>query len=194
MYPLLMRGGAWMLGGRQQDYYFAGIVISWLAFAGAMTVLYRLALLISRGLRRCAVVYAAVFPFAYFFGMVYSESLFLLALVSTAYALRTRRWVMAAIAGAVMTATRVTGLMAVPGLAWAVWRASSRGSHERSKAAAAVVGMLAGIGAYSLFNYTLSGTPLAWYNAITYWGYRPVGTLGAIWGWCRRWPHDPISS
>ena len=179
MYPLLMRGGAWMLGGRQQDYYFAGIVISWLAFAGAMTVLYRLALLdLPRPAALRAVVYAAVFPFAYFFGMVYSESLFLLALVSTAYALRTRRWVMAAIAGAVMTATRVTGLMAVPGLAWVAWRASSRDSHERLKAAAAVVGMLAGIGAYSLFNYTLSGTPLAWYNAITYWGYRPGGTLG----------------
>ena len=30
--------------------------------------------------------------------------------------------------------------------------------------------MLAGIGAYSSFNYSLSGKPLAWYDAITYWG------------------------
>ena len=45
VYPLLMRAGGTLLGGRQEDYYFAGIVISWLAFAGAMTMLYRLALL-----------------------------------------------------------------------------------------------------------------------------------------------------
>lgn len=183
VYPLLMRGGAWMLGGRQQDYYFAGIVISWLAFAGAMTMLYRLALLdLSRPVALRTVVYAAVFPFAYFFGMVYSESLFLLALVTTAYALRTRRWVGGAIAGAVMTATRVTGLIAVPGLAWVAWRASIRDSRQRLRAAAAVLGGLAGIGSYSLFNYTLSGRPFAWYDAITFWGYHPGGNpLGAIW-------------
>ena len=80
-----------LLGGRQEDYYFAGIVVSWLAFAAAMSVLYRLALLdLPRPAAIRAVMYAAVFPFAYFFGMVYSESLFLLALVVAVYALRTR--------------------------------------------------------------------------------------------------------
>ena len=44
VYPLLMRAGGSLLGGRQQDFYFAGIVISWLAFACAMVLLYRLAL------------------------------------------------------------------------------------------------------------------------------------------------------
>ena len=120
VYPLLMRGGGWLLGGRQQDYYFAGIVISWLAFAAAMTLLYRLALLdLTRSAALRAVIYAAAFPFAYFFGMVYSESVFFLALVGAAYALRTRRWLAGAVAGALVTATRVTGLMAVPGLALA---------------------------------------------------------------------------
>jgi Gpi18-like mannosyltransferase len=90
-YPLLMRAGGWVLGGRQQDYYFAGIVVSWLAFAGAMTMLYRLALLdLARPAALRAVMYAAIFPFAYFFGMVYSESLFLFALVTAAYAFRTQ--------------------------------------------------------------------------------------------------------
>src|SRR5687768_14578362 len=34
LYPLLMRGGGRLLGGRQEEFYFAGIVVSWLAFAG----------------------------------------------------------------------------------------------------------------------------------------------------------------
>lgn len=176
VYPLLIRGGAWLLGARQQDYYFAGIVISWLAFAGAMTMLYRLALLdLPRSAALRAVMYAAAFPFAFFFGMVYSESLFLLALVTTVYALRTQRWLAAALAGAVLTATRVTGVMAVPGLAVIAWYASGSVRREQLKAAGAIAGALAGIGLYCVFNFALSGTPFAWYDSITYWGYRPGG-------------------
>jgi hypothetical protein len=184
VYPLLMRGGGWLLGGRQQDFYFAGIVVSWLAFAGAMVMLYRLALVdLPRTAASRAVTYAAVFPFAYFFGLVYSESLFLLALVTTAYALRTRRWTVAAIAGAILTATRVTGVMAVPGLAWIAWQSAGRDADQRWKAAAAIAGCLAGIGAYCVFNYRISGTPFAWYDAITFWGYRPGGNpFGGVTG------------
>ena len=65
VYPLLMRAGGSLLGGRQQDFYFAGIVISWLAFACAMVLLYRLALAdLPRASALRAVMYAAVFPFA----------------------------------------------------------------------------------------------------------------------------------
>ena len=176
MYPLLIRAGGWILGGRQEDYYFAGIVISWLAFAVAMTLLYRLALLdLPRPAALRAVIYAAVFPFAYFFGMVYSESVFLLALVATAYALRTRRWIPAAAAGAVMTATRVTGVMAVPGLSLIAWSASRLDPRDRLKAAGAIAGALCGIGLYCAFNFVVSGNPFTWYDSITDWGYRPGG-------------------
>lgn len=176
VYPLLMRGGAALLGGRQEDYYFTGIAVSWLAFAGAMVMLYKLASLdLPRPAAIRAVTYAAVFPFAYFFGMVYSESLFLLALVTAVYLLRTHRLAGAAVAGAVMTATRATGLMAVPGLALIAWQAAGPDRRARLPALAAAAGACAGIGMYSLFNYTLSGHPFAWYESITYWGYHPGG-------------------
>jgi hypothetical protein len=184
VYPMLMRAGGTLLGGRQEDYYFAGIVVSWLAFAAAMTVLYRVALLdLPRPAAIRAVMYAAAFPFAYFFGMVYSESVFLLAMVLTVYALRTRKWVVAALSGAVMTATRVTGVMAVPGLALIAWRVAGADRRSQMLAVAAVAGSMAGIGLYSLFNYQMSGTPFAWYDAITFWGYRPGGNpFGGVLG------------
>lgn len=176
VYPLLMRGGGWLLGGRQQDFYFAGIVISWLAFAGAMTMLYRLALLdLPRPAALRAVMYAAAFPFAYFFGMVYSESVFLLALVTAVYALRRHRWLIGAATGAVMTATRVTGLMALPGVALIAWRAAGHDRLTRVKALAATAACTVGMAGYCVFNYIVSGTPFAWYDAITFWGYRPGG-------------------
>ena len=175
-YPMLMRAGGLLLGGRQQDYYFAGIVISWLAFAAAMTLLYRLALLdLPRLAALRAVAYTALFPFAYFFGMVYSEGLYLLALIATVYALRTHRWFVAAGAGAVTTATRVTGVMAVPGLALIGLGAAGPESRTRLLALAAVAAAVVGIGAFSLFNAQISPGPFTWYDSITRWNYHPGG-------------------
>ncbi len=107
VYPQLMRALGLGMGGAKQDFYFAGILISWLSFAMAMPLLYRLARLDlpPDGAVR-ATVYSAVFPSAYFFGVVYSEALFLLLLVGAAVALRSRHWFWAAVAAMIMTATR----------------------------------------------------------------------------------------
>jgi hypothetical protein len=193
VYPLLMRAGGWVLGGKQQDYYFAGIVISWLAFAGAMTLLYRLALLdLPHRAALRAVCYAALFPFAFFFGLVYSESVYLLALVATVYALRTRRWLAAAGAGAVMTATRVTGIMAAPGLLWMAWREGAGDSRRRINAVAAAAASVLGIAAYSAFNWSISPSPFTWYESITFWNYHPGGNpLAGIFGLLRALATSP---
>jgi hypothetical protein len=176
LYPTLMGGIGRLLGGAQEDYYFAGIVISWVSFAVAMALLYRLARLDlpHEGAVR-ATTYAAVFPSAYFFGVVYSEALFLLTLVGAALAFRKKQWALAALAGAALTATRVNGVMFLPALAWLGWQAAGQSSRDRAWAAVAAVAGLAGIGVYSWFNYQLSGNPLEWYDSITRWGYRPGG-------------------
>jgi hypothetical protein len=173
-YPLMMRAVGNLLGGRQQDYYFAGIMIAWLSFAAAMTLLYRLALLdLPRPAALRTVIYCAVFPAAFFFGMVYSESLYLLTLVAAAYAFRSGRWVAGAAAGALMTATRVTGVMAIPGLAVLAWSGAGETPRRRVLAAGAIAACGIGIAGFSIFNWMISGDPFTWYQSITFWGYRP---------------------
>ena len=120
-------------------------------------------------------IYAAVFPSAYFFGVVYSEALFLLTLVGAALAFRTKHWKLAALAAAAMTATRVNGVMFLPALLWLGWRAAGSSSRDRAWAAGATAAGLVGIGAYSWFNYQISGNPFEWYDSITRWGYHPGG-------------------
>ena len=176
LYPTLMGLGGRLLGGAQHDYYFAGIIISWTAFIVAMPLLYRLALLdLPRDSAIRTTTFSAVFPSAYFFGVVYSESLFLLTLVGAVLALRTRHWGWALVAGAAMTATRVNGVMLVPALAWIAWQSAATSSRDRAWALTAVAGSTLGIGAYSVFNYKLSGNPFEWYYAIERWGYYPGG-------------------
>jgi hypothetical protein len=74
-----------------------------------------------------------------------------------------------------MTATRVTGVMAVPGLVLLAWQACGREKHQRIGAAAGVAGTFVGIGAFSLYAFLVSGSPVAWYTSITRWGYEPGG-------------------
>src|SRR5688572_24824970 len=132
LYPQLMGGFGRLFGGTLKDFYFAGIAISWLSFALAMALLYRLARLdLPHHAAARTTIYAAIFPSAYFFGAVYSESLFFLTLVGAAFALRTQRWAAAAIAAAAMTATRVNGVMFLPALALIGWQAAQTDRDRR---------------------------------------------------------------
>lgn len=175
VYPTLMGWIGRLMGGRQQHYYMAGVLISWTAFVLAMVFLRKLAELdLPRRDADRAVLYAAIFPFAFFYGVVYSESVFLLALVLSCYGFRTRRWWLGGAAGAVMTATRVNGIMALPALAWIAWR-SAPTTRDRAIAALSLLLVCAGIGAYSVFVYTLTGSFTEWSASIKRWGYYPGG-------------------
>jgi hypothetical protein len=195
LYPKLMHYLGRAFGGAQHDYYIAGIIISWVSFVLAIVLLYRLALLDlkpDQAIR--ATTFAAVFPAAYFFGVVYSESLFLLTLVGTALALRTRHWWLAALAGAAMTATRVNGVMFLPALAVIAWHASEPRRDDRIAALSAVAAALLGIGTYSLYNYLLSGNPFEWYDSITRWGYHPGGNpFSGVWAVARSLVTNPAA-
>jgi hypothetical protein len=162
--------------------YLAGIVVAWAAFALAAVAIYRLACL-DLPARRAerAVLFTTIFPFAFFFGVPYSESVFLLSVVAAFYAFRTKRWIAGGVAGAIATATRVNGIFMLPALAVIAWQAVDRTWRERGPALAALALTTAGVGAYSAFVYNLtsvpggSRNPLEWAATIERWGYAPGG-------------------
>jgi len=86
LYPLLMRWGGTLLGGRT---LLAGLLVSLIAFAGAIAILYRLAVLeMGEAHAGPAILFLATFPFALFYSAVYTESLFLLLTVGAFYGMR----------------------------------------------------------------------------------------------------------
>jgi hypothetical protein len=192
-YPLLMAYVGRALGRRPADLYLGGLVVSWVSFAVAMIVLYRLARLdLPKRDAERAVVLCAIFPFAFFFGAVYTEALFLASVVSSFYFFRTKFWLLGGLCGALATATRVNGILMWPALAWIVWtqfRWSSRTDDEadvgglpdvrRREWPWAIAGLLlvpTGIGLYSFYIYRLTGNPLEWMATIERWGYYPGGS------------------
>jgi hypothetical protein len=178
VYPMLMRYVGRLFGRAPANAYLGGIIVSWLAFALAMAVLYRLAALdLPRRRAERAVLLTAIFPFAFFFGAVYTESTFLLFTLLAFYGFRTRQWALGGLAGAVATATRVTGIMMWPALAWIAWRAAKPAPRDRVAAAAALGLTACGFAGYCAYIYDLSGQPLLWATALTRWGsgYHPGG-------------------
>jgi hypothetical protein len=186
-YPLLMRYVGALFGSRPSDTYLGGIAVSWVAFICAAVGLFHLARLdLSDEQAERTVLLMSVFPFAFFFGAVYTEALFLAAAVGAFYFFRTRRYILGGLCGALVTATRVNGILIWPALAWLAWQATrpggnaaaSGGSTLRRERIYAAVGLLlvpAGIGLYSLFIYRWTGNPLEWAATLQRWGYYPGG-------------------
>lgn len=173
-YPVTMGYLGYFMGGGQSNYYIAGMIISWLAFAGAMVMLYRLARLdLDHDASTRACVYAAVFPFAFFFGAVYPTSLFLFLSVTTFYAFRKGHWLLGALAGALVTCTRVNGILILPALAWIVYQHWRSGRGETGRAAAALAAVPLGLVGYSLYTYSLSGSFIEYASSIQRWNYTP---------------------
>jgi hypothetical protein len=176
VYPLLMRWVGRLFGHAPADYYYGGIVVSWTAFLLAMVVLYRLATLdLPAPQAERAVVLTAVFPFAFFFGVVYTESTFLLFTLLAFYGFRTRHWIAGGLAGGLATATRVNGLMMLPALAWIAWRTAAPTRRDRGLALGGLLLAAAGLGAYSFYIFRITGDPLEWAKALQRWGYYPGG-------------------
>ena len=135
LYPLLVRAtGSSVLGG---------VLVSLACFAGALWLLHRLvALDFGDRVARLCVVLVAVFPGAFFFSAVYSESLFLLLSVAAVYGARTGRWELAGIAGVLASATRSAGILLLVPLAVLWWR-SRRPVHGAVWIAAVPLGLVA---------------------------------------------------
>ena len=178
VYPLLMRYVGRLFGRTPGDVYLGGIVVSWVCFILAMVALYYLARLdLPRRGAECAALLTAIFPFSFFFGVVYSESTFLLFSVLAFYGLRTRRWVMGGVCGAIAIATRTPAIVMWPALAWTAWRSAEPTRRDQIAAAVALLFTVSGFVAYSYYIYGLTGNPFEWAATLERWGtgYHPGG-------------------
>lgn len=109
LYPLLLRLGAALTGWSPA---MVGVLLSNVAFLFALAVLHRL-IRLDHGpaVAGRAVWGLALFPVAFFFSAVYTESLFLLLIVGAVYCGRVERWGTAALLGFLAALTRNTGVL-----------------------------------------------------------------------------------
>ncbi len=129
LYSWLIR----LLGGwaGQTGLIYAGLLISNLAFFGALVLLHRLTVedLGAQSARR-TVMAMAVFPGAFFFSAAYPEALLVFLSVASFYAMRGRRWLPAAILGGLAALTRGPGVLMIVPFLWESVRATGLSSRR----------------------------------------------------------------
>jgi hypothetical protein len=172
LYPMLMRALAWPFGGGDRALWLAGIALSYASLFFGLAVLHRLTARTfgDRETARRTVLYVAVFPFAYFFTQVYTESLFLLTSVSAVTAAAYSRWGWAGVFGGLAALTRPNGVLVAVPLGLLALSGRPRPS-ALARRAAAVALVPAGLGVFCAFVSRLSGDPLGWLHAQDRWGY-----------------------
>jgi Mannosyltransferase (PIG-V) len=172
LYPLLVRLLA--AGSTPWALLLAGYVVSLGSFAGALVLLRRLTELeLGADAARRTVFLVAFFPGALWFGVPYSESLFLLLSVGALYAARTDRWAWAGACAALASGTRSAGIVLLVPLAMMAWR-------RRDRAAAWLALAPAGLAAYSGYLAATHGDAFAYLHLQDVWFRSFAGPFGAI--------------
>lgn len=204
--PLLTRPVAVALGMRVPNVprdrrvlraLWAGVIVSLAAFAAALVYLSRLAeRLGGRRAARAAPLLLAAYPFAIFFNVPYSESLFLLGCVAGFYHFHREQWVRAALFGALAGFSRPNGcLLAIPLALLAIDHVAAKTGTGRLQPSAAwlrplgpriLVASVPGLAmlAFTAYLYTLTRVPFAWARMHEAWGRRwGTDPLVNAWGW-----------
>jgi hypothetical protein len=185
LYAMLMRWGGAALGGHP---LLAGLIVSLAAFTGALTILHRLARLdIGEDHAWRVVLLMSTFPYALYFSVAYTESLFLLLSVGAFYAMRRGRLGWVAVCGLAAGLTRPNGFwLALPLACLAIWPPddASTGAdrhaavHTRLALAAACVPIV-GMMIFSGYLYWRFGDPIAWIHGQAAWGVPMMLRAGA---------------
>lgn len=115
LYPLLIRGLAWVFGGSWAADYIASMLIANLCFFLALIFIYAIVRNdFDSSIAQRSLFFLAFNPFAVFFFLGYSESLFLLLCVAAIFLLRRGKasdWWLAGLCGAAAILTRGSGII-----------------------------------------------------------------------------------
>lgn len=96
------------------SYFYSGLILSNLFFLAAIVVFYKLVRLdFNEKIARWSVIALLVFPTSFYFGSIYTESLFLLLAAGSIYLIRKKRYFFASLLIGLATATRLIGVFLV---------------------------------------------------------------------------------
>ena len=152
------------------SYEVAGYLIANICFAVALVLLYRLLSLdFDRRIAAASIWALALFPTAFFFTAVYTESPFLVLLVGALFAARLQRWWLAGMLGALAALTRSYGMFLVLPFAVLIWQQYGD-SLRRQPAKLLAVGMpLLGPAFFSWRLNEIQGNWQAWRDVQKEW-------------------------
>jgi Gpi18-like mannosyltransferase len=148
---------------------FVGVIVSNVAFLGALTLLYLLVRerWAGRDVAQKTVLYLCIFPVSFVFSAFYTEALFLFLSVAAFYAAEKGRWSIASLAGVLAALTRATGVLCVVPLALLYWRREKRIAWNALLLALIPLSLLG----FALILYAVTGDPWELFNSHAGWNH-----------------------
>ena len=114
------------------SYFFTGFILANILFIFALYFFYKLVRMdFGERIGYLSLILLLVFPTSYYFGSVYTESLFLLLAASSIFYIRKRNFILGGILAGLASGTRILGIMLFPLLIVEIFRV---GRAERVKA------------------------------------------------------------
>jgi len=176
LYPLTIRFLGFVFGG---NYLFTGLFISNICFLISLFLLYRLVRFdFDKRIAKWTIVLLLLFPASFFFGAVYTESLFLMLVLLSFWVARTGKWWLAGLAGMLAGATRFVGIFLLPAIAIEFFRTEIKNKKldiGRLKNFIWILIIPLGLAAYMAYLVRTTGDALAFIHSLSAFGVNRTG-------------------
>ncbi|MDO8639423.1 MAG: mannosyltransferase family protein [bacterium] len=165
LFPLLIRAVSSLFGtgttlGVIQ--FFSGFFLSNLFFLTSLFVLYKLLSLdYSKKTVFLSIIFLLLFPTSFFFGSIYSESLFLLLLLLSFYFARKKQWLWASVFGMMLSVTRIIGIFILLALIYEFIKQACLPAGRKKRVSSKLIPILlipVGIISYGFYNLNKTGS------------------------------------
>lgn len=156
LYPLIIKLFSYLFAN---NFLISALLISNLAFIFSLYYLYKLFKIDYPDKNATlSIIFLLIYPLSFFFGSVYSESIFLLLLVLSFYLARKKQWLLSGIAASLLCATRLVGIFIIPALIYEYY-------HQNKKINLKLMLPSLSLATYSFYNYLHWGKPFYFIQA-----------------------------
>ena len=167
-FPLLIRYTTSLFGLASENILTVGLLISNLSFLSALFLLRKIILLdYSSKVAHYALLSAIVFPTSFYFGSFYTESTFLLLLLTSVYCIRQKKWLLAGIFGGIASSFRLVGIFLLPMAIVEFYLMRKEQKKAQLSSLLAFFLFPSGLAAYMIYLQLSQGDPLMFYSLQT---------------------------
>lgn len=178
LYPILIRLVGYLIGST----YAAGIIVSNVCLIIACYFLYKLIRLDEdQETAKRTIKYLFVFPTAFIFSGILTESLFLALILAVFYYARKKHWLLAGTIGLFASLTKLIGAFLILPLAYEYLKQRNFSIKKIRFNALFLLLIPLGVVCFAAYNYHLTGDALAFIHVQKWWGNHTSNPFVTLW-------------
>ncbi len=171
LFPLLIRFFTRIWANGFGSYVFSGLLVSHFGLIVALFGLWKLVKLdYEDSVAKTTLILLLLFPTSFYFGAVYTESLFLALSVWSFYFARKKKWFYSAILAGLSSATRLVGIILVPVIFFEFYKAHKKLDGGWWKLVLVLPLAMIGFLIYIYYLWRATGDPINFYHTVSVFG------------------------